>query len=175
MGSDGEASAVEGVRALLLRAVADLEASGARDEAVARLIPAQRRFLVTRDARMESLGRSWRLGVFLLDRDASLRATGLTTRAIEPGRAAYQSASAEERREYRAAAFRGRFTPGETVNFDTRGLELSIESLRDPRGPLVLRDGQSLVRWSTASESLVAFDRYLTERVELLVNPPAGA
>jgi hypothetical protein len=84
--------------------------------------------------------------------------------------------STEERREVRAAAFRA-FPAGATVNFDAPVIELTPEALRDARGPLLLRDGRVLVRWSVSAGDDAARDLepYLGERVSLLLDPPQGA
>ena len=43
-------------------------------------------------------------------------------------------------------------------------------------GPLVVRDGEVLVRWSHAQpDALMPLDRYLADRVDLLAHPPQGA
>ncbi len=156
-------------------AVRQLDASAARDEVLAELIPRHRRLLVTREESLRPVGRVWRLGVFLLDREGVLRATGSITRATNPGRPAYQSRSAEARRAERAAAQRGHIRDGETVNWDTRVIPLDPDALADAAGPLVLRDDGAFVRWSAAADATIPFDRYLAERVELLVHPPEGA
>jgi hypothetical protein len=175
--ADPDEIAVAEIRELLAAAVTRLNTAGARDEALATFVPRHRRMLVTREAVLQPAGRVWRLGVLLLDRDGVLRATGSITRATEPGRPAYQSESAETRRAYRAAAQRGHFAPGETVNYDAEPIELSAAGLRDARGPLFVRNGRALVRWSptTADTDAVDFRGYLTERVGLLADPPEGA
>lgn len=158
------------VDAALADAVLQLTAADARTEAIARFEPARRRALLfTAEPRMVPLGRVWRLGVFLLGLDGQLYATGHTTRAVDPRHPGYQSLSAEERRGYRAAAFRGPFERGETVNFDAERIALGEEP-SSAASPLVVRDGQPLVRWSaTASDdALRPFADYLAERVELL-------
>jgi hypothetical protein len=168
--------AVAGIRSLLADAARQLTRSGARQEALARFEPARRRMLITRRPVMVPMGRVWRLGVFLLDSDATLYATGSTTRAVEPGRRGYQSESVEVRRAYRAAAFAGPFERGETVNFDAHPIDLTPESLRDASGPLLLAGGTAMVRWSPSTPgALTGFDAYLADRVELLVHPPEGA
>ena len=170
-----DALALSAVRAALDAAVVRLETAGARDEALAEFIPRHRRLLVNREATLRPIGRVWRLGVLLLDRDRVLRATGSITRATEPGRPAYQSLSAETRRAYRAAAARGHFAPGETVNWDAPVIELQPDALARSAGPLTLSGGRMLVRWSASSPATVPFEQYLTERVDLLTEPPAGA
>jgi hypothetical protein len=127
----------------------------------------------------------WRLGVVLLEvPDGSsgsdpvrLYATGNLIRATTPGRTQYISASAETRRAYRAAAERGHIPKGETVNFDARPIRLDAETLAASAGPLLLRDGRVLVRWSSSVTEADArdFRTYLDERVDLLAHPPEGA
>lgn len=168
---DGEEQAAASIQAAIGRALAALRAGNAPTEALARFEPARRvALLFTREPRMVPLGRVWRLGVFLLADDGTLYATGSTTRAVNPRHPGYQSVSAEERRGYRAAAFRGPFPEGETVNFDARPIDMDAASLPETGGPLVLRDGRPLVRWSpTAGEAgLVPVEGYLAERVALL-------
>jgi hypothetical protein len=165
------------VRALLDRAVERLSASGARTEALAQYVAEHRVLLVPRPAVLRSLGRVWRLGVFLLGADGTLYETGQTTRALEPGRPGYQSQSAEQRRAYRAAASRGRFPYGETVNFAAVPVVLNVDELRTSPGRLFLDGDQPRVRWNATAGDADAVDlaSYLDDRVELLAEPPDGA
>ena len=167
--------AVAEIRALLDRAVKRLSAAGARDEALAEWIPEHRVLLIMRPPVLRSLGRVWRLGVFLLGSDGTLYETGLTTRALEPGRPAYQSQSAEQRRAYRAAANRGRFAHGETVNFDATEVVLDVEALATSTGRLFLNGDKPFVRWSNAGADAIDLAAYVEDRVQLLVEPPGGA
>jgi hypothetical protein len=164
-------------RDLVRRTAAELAAAGARDEALAEYVPARRVLLVDRPARMLPVGRVWRLGVLLLAPDGSLLATGGITRAVEPGHPGHVAASVEDRREHRAAAFRGPFARGETVNYDAVPIRLDAAALREAPGPLLLRDGQVLVRWSASlgDDAAAPFAPYLTERADLLLHPPEGA
>lgn len=168
---------IAGVRESLDRARARLLAAKARDEALAEFVPARRVMLITREPTMVPVARVWRLGVLLLGTSDGLWATGSITRSLEPGRPAYQSESAERRRAYRAAAFRGRFPRGETVNFDARPIELDEAALAGSTGPLVLDAGRALVLWNATlgRESALPLDEYLDDRVGLLVDPPEGA
>lgn len=162
-------------------AVRRLAGSGAREEALAIYEGRQRKLLIMREPVLRPAGRVWRLGVLLLDRDGGLHATGSIVRATEPGRTQYVSLSAETRRAYRAAAERGHFRDGETVNFDAAPVTLDAGLLREAavsgRGPLFLRDGRLWVRWSASVPDANARDAvgYLAERVDLLADPPAGA
>lgn len=166
-----------GIRQTLDRAVETLAAAGARDEAQGAYIAPHKVLFFTKDAALAPVGRVWRLGVFLLSRDGTLYATGTTTRAVEPGRAGYQSHSAEERRAFRAAALKGRFAKGETVNFDSSEIATDAARLRGASGPLFVSGERVLVRWNASVPDALAidFDSYLAERVSLLIDPPGGA
>jgi len=195
-GERDDDAVVADIRSSLQAAAESLEAGHAHDEALARFMPASRALLVMRKPALIPLGRVWRLGVFLLGgsqerssqvgvsaasgvprgRNVALYATGEATRAVDPLYPGFQSVSAEARRDYRGAAFRGPFERGETVNFEAPVLELDADSLRSSSGPLLLRDGEAWVRWAaTIDAATVPFDAYLAERVDLLVHPPQGA
>lgn len=166
--------ALDELREVLTRAVERLDAAGARDEALAVLVEPRRVLLVRREAVLRPVGRAWRLGALMLDRDGTLYATGALVRAREAGVRNYQSQSAEERRDLRAAALRGRFAPGETVNHGWRELALDVDALRAGDGPVFFApDGTLRVRWNAALGDAAARDvaAYLDERVRLLVEP----
>jgi hypothetical protein len=177
--SPDDGAAIAHVRTRLLDAAARLSEAHARTEALAEYVPAARVLVMPRPERMRRVGSVWRLGVLLLAAEAGdeplLYATGSITRAHEPGRTTYIAASAERRRQLRVAAYRGRFGADETVNFDATPIAVD-GSLVGASGPLTVRDGSAYVRWSTTdANALVAFDDYLTERVDLLMSPPEGA
>ena len=163
-----DADAIAGIRSALDDAVRRLTEAGARDEALAVLVPRRRTLGIPREPVLKPVGRVWRLGVLLLGADGTLYATGHLVRATPPGRTQYVSVSAETRRAYRAAAERGHFRDGETVDFDAPPISLTAEALR-------AAPGRPLVRWSASSDQTVDFHAYLAERVELLAHPPAGA
>jgi hypothetical protein len=167
----------ERVRALLAAAAARLSAAGARDEALAEYLGRRRVLLIPREPVMRPIGRVWRIGVLLVDATGSAFATGSTTRAIDPGRRGYTSESARDRAEDRAAARRGRFPEGETVNFGWRRLDLDEDALRASNGPLLLVDDVPQVRWSVGrgGTSMTELGAYLDDRVSLLIDPPRGA
>jgi hypothetical protein len=181
-GSTGDDQAIAAIRESLGRARARLAEAGARDEALAEFVPSRRVLLITREATMVPVARVWRLGVLLLGTEfgsgpGGLWATGSITRSLEPGRPAYQSESAEQRRAYRAAALRGHFPKGETVNFAAAAIELDAGALAVSAGPLVLDGGRALVIWNATlgRDSATPLDAYLDDRVDLLIHPPEGA
>lgn len=166
--------AVSRARASIARAVSDLSAAGARDEALGELIPERRVLGITRAPRMRALGRVWRLGVLLLAADGTLYEAGAVTRALMPKRINVPSVSAEQRRALNAAAARGPFAEGESVDFDAVPIDLDELETSSTAGPLTVEGAAVMVRWS-ASSALVPFEAYLADRVDLLAHPPGGA
>jgi hypothetical protein len=175
--ADTPVAPIERARRLLVGAADRLRAAGARDEALAEYLARRRVLLVPREAVMRPVGRVWRIGVLLLDAAGTAYATGSTTRAVDPGRRGYTSESARDRAEERAAARRGRFPDGETVNFGWRRIDLDEDTLRRADGPLVLVDDVPTVRWRVGrgGTSTTELGAYLDDRVSLLVDPPGGA
>lgn len=164
------------VRTLLADTRTALEGADARDEALGEYVEPKPVLGIRRDPTMRDLGRVWRLGALLLGRDGTLWATGSITRVTEPGRPQYQSQSAEIRRAYRAAAKKGHFRAGDTVNHGARPIPVDA-TLADAVGPVFVRDGTVLVRWSPTAgdDAAIPLADYLADRVELLVHPPQGA
>lgn len=170
--TDADAAALEGARAALRDAASRLAAAGAREEALAELVEPRAVLGIARAPRMRRIGRAWRLGALLLDAEGGLWRTGLSTRVAEPGRPQHLSSSAEQRRAFRAAALRGGFRMGETVNHGIARIPLD-ESLIGGDGPLRIRDGEATVRWGT--DAPVPLERYLADLGDLLLHPPEGA
>jgi len=127
---------------------------------------------------MRPLGRVWRVGALLIgsspETDGGVWATGSITRVTEPGRSQYQSVSAEVRRAYRAAAAKGHFAAGETVNHGAVPIPVD-ETLVAADGVLFIADDVPSVRWSPTAGAAVPLADYLADRVGLLVDPPRGA
>ncbi|WP_291056902.1 hypothetical protein [Herbiconiux sp.] len=166
---------------VLQRTAEALEASGARTEALADFQERRPILGIARSPIMVPRGRVWRLGVLLLDQHRALHTIGAVTRAVEPGRVTNQSARAEERRDYRRAAFQAKFAEGDTVNFDTTPIPLDGASIRGhghghdrAQGLLAERDGVLMVRWSrqAGEHALTPLEPYLAERAALLTAPP---
>lgn len=157
-----------------------LQAAGVTPEALAEFVPAGRRFgVLPRPATMRPLGEVWRLGVLLLDTEGRLYLAGRATRAAERGRVGYQSVSREKRRDIAAAALHGGYPEGSPVNFDAVPLpddEAGLLAL-GPDSPIGVSGEELRVRWRTGApiEGAATLERYLGERVGLLVDPPLGA
>jgi hypothetical protein len=175
-GSDAASlAAVARVHELIADAVNALRAGGARDEALADFVPERRVLGLPRAARMTPGGRVWRLGVLLLDADGRIFATGRVVRAERPARRSIPANAVAEQRAYRAAAVKGGIHEGDTVNFDARPVDLDELARDGSSGPLVLDGGAVLVRWSPSQpDALIPLERYLADRVELLVHSPDG-
>ncbi len=142
---------VEPVDAMLAGLVSRLAAAGARDEALAALVPEGRVLGIPRPARLRPLGRAWRLGDYLLTSTGELLRTGRVIRVAGiDRRRSVVAAAITEHHELARAARRGGYPEGETVNFDTRSLD-------------------------QAAVDLAALEPYLAERAELLIHPPQGA
>jgi hypothetical protein len=164
---------IDAARESIARAVATLDAAGVPDEALADYVTPRRVLFVTRAPVLVPRGRVWPLGVLLLGRDGGLHATGTITRAVPAGYPGYQSPGVEVRRGYRAAAFKGDFAEGDTVNFDTTAIDL--DRLDAASAPLLVDDGRVLVRWNaTFPTQTRGLDVYLDDRVSLLVDPPGA-
>jgi len=100
---------------------------------------------------MAPLGRVWRLGAFLLTPDGRLLRTGRVVRvAGTDRRRSVVAAAITEHHELALAARRGGYREGETVDFDAEPVDPADAGVPD----------------------LAA---YLTERAELLIEPPHGA
>ena len=146
--------------------------------------------------RLISTGRAWRLGVLLIDASGRLYSTGEVTRAIEPLRGvANKSPDAELRRDNRRLAVRSGFAIGEVVNFGYELVEFGASgalaggagagdadaggapasgavagdtAARTHAGPLSLRAGVIMVRWSVADADVMSLSDYFADRIALL-------
>ncbi len=102
-----------------MRIVEQLLAAGIPDEALGAWRPEKKIFGVPRPPAIDPVGRAWRLGALLIDRDGVLYATGKLTRAMVPKDFnADKSLAGEAHREIQRAASRGAFRPGESVNYE---------------------------------------------------------
>lgn len=169
---------VQRAQALVDEATRRLRDAGVHDEALGEYVEPRAVLGIRREPTIRSLGRVWRVGALLIgsspETAGRVWTTGSITRVTEPGRAQYQSVSAEVRRAYRAAATKGHFAAGDTVNHGATPLPLDA-SLVDGAGVLSVVDGVPVVRWSATAGATVPLEDYLTDRVGLLVDPPRGA
>src|ERR1700712_1031364 len=165
----------EDARAAHTAAITELTAAHARTEQLAEFVPPHRRMLIPRPASFRRIAPVWRVGALLLTDTGDLFATGSVTRARNPKHPNYTSISGEERQRLREAARKAGYGEHDTVNFDA--LPLPLDATLGTVGPLVLGDGALLISWNgtRTSDSLVAFENYLGERVDPLVPPPQGA
>ncbi|MEV1129000.1 hypothetical protein [Agromyces sp. NPDC049794] len=176
--TDAAGSAIARARELLTQTAEELRSSGARQEALAEFVSERRVLGIPRAARMTPVGRVWRLGVLLLDDDATLYATGRVVRAERPARKSVTAESVAQQRAFRAAAAKGGIPEGETVNFHTTPIDLDELGRDGASGPLVLdaAAGEVRVRWSPSQpDALTPLDAYLRDRADLLAHPPEGA
>jgi len=155
---------------LLARTITRLEAAGIHDESLAAWKHSRGVLGIGASDSLVPMGRAWRLGVLLLGRDGALYSTGEVTRAVQPGRAAVnRSAGGEQRRAIRAIAARGNFPRGEVINHGWVPIALDEASLEAGSGPLSVRDGVVVVRFDVAELSVAPLDRYLDDRVSILL------
>ncbi|WP_139196395.1 MULTISPECIES: hypothetical protein [unclassified Curtobacterium] len=169
---------VRRTRELLDAAAARLQVARVPDEALGEYVRPKAVLGIRREPVMRPLGRVWRVGALLLGSSSETAgrvwATGRITRVTDPGRSQFVSVSAEVRRAYRAAAAKGHFRDGDTVNHDAVPLPLD-DSLRGSEGVLFVDGDAPLVRWSPTAGAAVPLEDYLADRVGLLVDPPRGA
>ncbi len=145
----------------------------APQEAIGELIEPRRVLGVGRSPRILARGTAWHLGVLLLT-DDGLLATGEIVRAREPARRGYTAESQRRRAELAEAARRGGFAEGRTVHVGWQRIDLDAVQGGAASGPVVLDEGVPRVRWS-ARGGFMPLERYLAERIDLLLEPPAGA
>lgn len=147
--------------------------AGAPREGLGELIEPRRILGVARAARIVPRGTAWHLGVLLLTDDALL-ATGEIVRARTEAVRGYTAESQRRRADLAAAARRGGFDEGATVHIGWRMLDPAALERGEASGPLALVGGIVSVRWSAAGR-FMPLERYLDERIGLLLSPPAGA
>ena len=113
--------------------------------------------------KLRPAGEVWRLGALCLGADGALFATGDVLVVTEPTHPNYRNELALERNELRALLRRAGVPAGATVVLDARPLDLDA-----PEPPLIATDAGLGVLWTTGGAS-IPFDRYLAERVDLLL------
>jgi hypothetical protein len=159
-----------GISDLLAATVVRLRAAGVHDESLAVLKHSRGVLGLGASDSFVPVGRAWRLGVLLLGQDGSLYATGEVTRAVQPGRAAVnRSAAGEQRRAIRAMAARGNFPRGEVVNYDWEPIALDAASLSSGTHRVSIENGAVLVRFGDGELGTAPLERYLEDRVSILL------
>lgn len=169
---DADARALEAAQRALADVARRLADAGARDEAVAEVVTPKPVLGIARAPRMRPLARAWRLGPILVAADGRVWSTGRSTRVAEVGRPQHLSSSAEQRRAERAAAQKGGFAMGETVNHGVSPIAIDA-SLVGASGPIRIRDGATWLHWG--SDAPAPLERALADLADLLLHPPAGA
>jgi hypothetical protein len=171
-------------------------------EQLADFIPASTLLGFPRRAKLVHTGEVWRLGIFLITRDGILLRAGDNTRVVETAHIPHVSTYRTQRHVLMDAAFRGGFPAGSVVNFNASPLPLDASSLNAsslnasslnasslnasstsastpdaPSRALFARGPHAYVRWRARASDAEAmrFADYMTERLELLLNPPKGA
>ena len=159
--------------AVALFAAARGRLSAAPQEALGELRTPGRVLGIARAPRIVPAGHAWHVGALLLTDDAVL-ATGEIVRARAEARRGYAAESQRQRAELAAAARRGGFDEGRIVHIGWQRLDPAAVDRGAASGPLALVDGVACVRWSAAG-GYMPLDRYLDERIALLLAPPPGA
>jgi len=147
--------------------------AGAPREGLGELVEPRRILGLARAPRIVPRGTAWHLGALLLTDDAVL-ATGEIVRARAEAIRGYAAESQRRRAELAAAARRGGFPEGEPVHIGWRMLDTTAVDKGEASPPLAFVDGVVSIRWSVAG-GYMPLQRYLDERVALLIDPPAGA
>ena len=148
-----------------------LNAHDAVTSAVARLrdadAPTEIRIAVLRGAfgraKLRPAGEVWRLGALCLAEDGALFATGDVLVVTEPTHPNFRNELALERNELRARLRKVGVPVGATAVLDARPLDVDA-----PEAPLVATGDGLGVLWTTGGAS-IPFDRYVAERVDLLI------
>jgi len=146
-------------------------------EQLAELIVPNKFLGIRRSGRLRRRGEVWRLGIFLMDANGNLFRAGETVRAENLPHTDHNSAYKAERREIAYLAFRAGYLPGTVVNFRAAQIDVDGDSLSNPTGPLFVRGRDVAVRWRIGAPDVeaVLLNDYVAERLDLLLNPPAGS
>ena len=177
--NDGVDASASSIHETLNAAVTTLSALGMHDEGLGRETAARRVLGFPVRASIKPAGRAWRLGVLLLSADGALAATGDTLRASEEVRRGYTAESARARAQRSAAARRGGFAEGETVNVGWAAIDLRALAAASPaaavRGIVRVHEGVPQVCWNPRDRNAwVELASYLDERIRLLEHPPGN-
>ena len=114
-------------------------------------------------AKLRAAGAVWRLGALCVGTDGALFATGDVLVVTEPTHPNYRNELAVERNELRTLLRRAGLAVGATAVLNARPLDVEA-----PQPPLVAAADGLGVLW-TSGGAAIPFERYLTERVDLLL------
>ncbi|WP_298041545.1 glutaminase [uncultured Microbacterium sp.] len=118
-----------------------------------------------RGHRIVKIGEVWHIGVLLLT-DEHVLATAEVLRAADAGRRGYTAESARARAARRELALKGGFAEGEVAHIGWSVIDMDAVDAGGESGPLAMRDGVAMVRWSGSSWMPLA--AYLDERIALM-------
>jgi hypothetical protein len=169
--------ALDEARAVLRSTRSQLVTLSPPSEQLAELIIPNNFLGIQRSGRLRPRGEVWRLGIFLMDADGDLFRVGETVRAENLPHTVHNSAYKAERREIAYAVFRAGYTTGTVVNFGASRIGIDVESFASGTGPLFAHGGNTFVRWRSGAPDAeaVLLKDYVAERLDLLLNPPAGS
>ena len=178
MGNENDVpAALDETRAVLRWVHAQLIKLAPPSEQLAELIVPNKLLGIRRSGRLKRRGEVWRLGIFLMDANGDLFRAGETVRAESLPHTDHNSAYKAERREIAYAAFRAGYSAGTVVNFGASRINIDAESFASGTSPLFVRDRNIFVRWRSGAPDAqaVVLKDYVTERLDLLLNPPVGS
>lgn len=112
-------------------------------------------------------GTAWRVGTLLIA-DGAVYEVGDVVRASEERRRGFTSEASRRRAEAEAMCVRGGFAPGDVVNVDHAEIDLPALAAGGSSGPLSVRDGAVVIRWTQAG-AVMPLEAYLREKIDLLV------
>ena len=137
-------------------------------------LPPRRVWGIPRGPKMIPRTEGWHLGVLLIDIEGNIYKAGESTLVEDLPHTNHNSPYRAERRQYSDAAFRAGFPVGSVVYFDVELVSLDAEDLASSPGVIFTSGEHAYVRWRAGArnEDSVLFSDYISERIELLINPP---
>lgn len=131
---------------------------------------------IGRPARIVPTVSAWHLGALLISASGppQVWTIGDIVRASSEERRGFTAENQRRRSGLAQAAARGGFAEGETVHVGWEPVDLDTVAAGGASGPLLTRQGRVCVLWS-AGGLPIPLDRYLDERIALVLDPPTGA
>ncbi len=165
-GSDDRAAADPASAAALFDRARQRLGRAPREHLGRLIVPGALRAAMGARPRVVPDGRAWRVGTLLIG-DTAVHEVGDVLRASEERRRGFTSDAARRRAEAEAMCVRGGFEPGTVVNVDHTGIDLSALAAEGASGPLSVRDGTVVIRW-TSSGAVMPLEAYLREKIDML-------